>query len=283
MKNLYLLMLIYFQIAIVNSTYCQSDAKGTSDNQYFGRMANYYIAFDSGKSFDKFNFWNGKKYITVVGKCHEIHYSIKNDAKALIENEIIQNYAQIAKKKGGIEIFTGKMPDGTANEKGGLPTTSYKIPFDQDDYWVQVIAFNKGQDYELLIMQGKEYVAETTAKELLDSLNSQGRITLYINFDVNDVNIKTDSKPVIDKIVKMLTTDPTLKIQIEGHTDNQGNAAHNKQLSELRSITVMRAIVEQGIESDRITYIGYGQEKPIAKNETAEGRSKNRRVELVKK
>ena len=81
----------------------------------------------------------------------------------------------------------------------------------------------------------------------------------------------------------MLKTNPDLKLSVEGHTDNVGTPASNKTLSEQRAKSVVAAIVDQGINADRLSPSGYGQDKPIGDNNTEEGRAKNRRVELVKK
>ena len=70
---------------------------------------------------------------------------------------------------------------------------------------------------------------------------------------------------------------------MEGHTDNVGSPASNKTLSEARAKSVVSAIVSQGVAADRLSPVGFGQDKPIADNSTDEGRAKNRRVELVKK
>jgi len=80
----------------------------------------------------------------------------------------------------------------------------------------------------------------------------------------------------------MLSADPALKLSIEGHTDNAGNAGHNKTLSMDRAKSVMQAAVKQGIAAGRLSAQGMGQERPIADNRTEDGRAKNRRVELVK-
>jgi outer membrane protein OmpA-like peptidoglycan-associated protein len=81
----------------------------------------------------------------------------------------------------------------------------------------------------------------------------------------------------------MLKSAPTLKLSIEGHTDNVGAPASNKLLSENRARSVMKAVLAGGIAAGRVTAVGFGQENPVADNRTEEGRAKNRRVELVKK
>ncbi|MNC85266.1 Peptidoglycan-binding protein ArfA [compost metagenome] len=81
----------------------------------------------------------------------------------------------------------------------------------------------------------------------------------------------------------MLKSAPAMRIAIEGHTDNVGQAPANKALSEQRARSVMNAIVAAGIDAKQLTASGLGQERPIADNRSEDGRAKNRRVELVKK
>ena len=91
-----------------------------------------------------------------------------------------------------------------------------------------------------------------------------------------------DSRPIIDEIVKLLKTNPSLSLTVEGHTDNVGAPDYNRRLSDGRARSVVAELTGQGIASRRLKAMGYGQDKPIADNSTDEGRSKNRRVELVK-
>jgi len=122
-----------------------------------------------------------------------------------------------------------------------------------------------------------------SANKLLDELNKAGFIALYITFDTAKADLKADGRATVAEIVKMLKSAPTLKISIEGHTDNVGQPAANKALSENRARSVMAAIVAGGIDAKRLSSAGFGQERPIADNRSEDGRAKNRRVELVKK
>jgi OOP family OmpA-OmpF porin len=80
-----------------------------------------------------------------------------------------------------------------------------------------------------------------------------------------------------------MNSDATLKISIEGHTDNVGDAASNKKLSNDRAKAVMDALVARGVDKTRMSFVGWGQEKPVADNRSEDGRAQNRRVEIVKK
>ncbi len=84
------------------------------------------------------------------------------------------------------------------------------------------------------------------------------------------------------EISNALKKDNTLKISIEGHTDNSGDAKHNKKLSNDRANAVMQKLIALGIDKTRLSAIGYGAEKPLVANDTEENKAKNRRVELVK-
>jgi OmpA-OmpF porin, OOP family len=88
---------------------------------------------------------------------------------------------------------------------------------------------------------------------------------------------------MVDEIYELMNSNPSLKISIEGHTDNVETPESNKTLSDARAKAVLNAIVSKGISKARMTSVGWGQEKPVADNRTEEGRAKNRRVEIVKK
>jgi len=124
---------------------------------------------------------------------------------------------------------------------------------------------------------------EITANEMLDALNKDGFIALNILFETGKSAIQSESLPVVDQIFELLNSDPALKISIEGHTDNVGDAAANKKLSNERAKSVMDALIAKGVDKTRLSFIGWGQEKPVADNRTDEGKAKNRRVEIVKK
>jgi outer membrane protein OmpA-like peptidoglycan-associated protein len=87
---------------------------------------------------------------------------------------------------------------------------------------------------------------------------------------------------VVTQIAEALKKDNSLQISIEGHTDNSGNAEHNKKLSDARANSVLNALVTDGIDKARLTAKGFGAEKPLAANDSEENKAKNRRVELVK-
>lgn len=119
--------------------------------------------------------------------------------------------------------------------------------------------------------------------EPLVELQSQ-RLSLNdsIGFDTGLDTIKPASYPVLNQVASLILEHPELKrIRIEGHTDNVGAAEYNKELSGKRAASVMRYLVNKGVVAGRLKAAGYGYDKPIASNETALGRIRNRRVEFT--
>ena len=105
-------------------------------------------------------------------------------------------------------------------------------------------------------------------------------INLQINFDFDSAKVKPKYMTKIKEVVEFLKANPAYKAEIQGHTDNIGPASYNKKLSEKRAKAVYDIMVKMGIDPSRLSYIGYGEEHPIASNATPEGRAKNRRVEV---
>lgn len=130
---------------------------------------------------------------------------------------------------------------------------------------------------------GRIRVAES-GKSIYDELAAKGRVTTQgILFDTGSDRIKPESTPTLKDIGAMLVAHPELKLSVEGHTDNVGDAAANLKLSEARAAAVKAALVKDyAIDAARLTSKGFGSTKPISPNATAEGRQNNRRVELVK-
>lgn len=144
---------------------------------------------------------------------------------------------------------------------------------------------NRGSYYDQTIVTEKEMRQEISAdaSSLSDELSKSGHVAVYgIQFETGKASIQPDSEKTLAEIVKLLQNDPELKLRVEGHTDNQGNAAANQALSEKRAQAVVAWLVAHDVAASRLTAVGLGQTKPVADNSTEEGRAKNRRVELVK-
>ncbi len=102
-----------------------------------------------------------------------------------------------------------------------------------------------------------------------------------VQFEYDSYELKSESFPELNRIVKMMKDNATLSFDICGHTDNAGEDSYNQKLSEKRAQTVYDYLVRMGIPASRLTYKGFGATKPIASNESEEGRSLNRRTEII--
>ena len=107
-------------------------------------------------------------------------------------------------------------------------------------------------------------------------------VTHGINFDIDKATIQAQSMGTLNMIVKILQNNPDLKFEVDGHTDNSGNAQHNMELSQQRADAVKKQLVSMGIDASRLTTKGFGDTKPISTNDTPDGKSNNRRVEFVR-
>lgn len=101
-----------------------------------------------------------------------------------------------------------------------------------------------------------------------------------VNFDFNKATIRPDARPVLDRAVATLREEGGIAVIAEGHTDSIGSDEYNRELSERRAQAVRDYMVDGGVAPSRITFEGQGESRPVASNDTADGRAQNRRVEL---
>lgn len=103
-----------------------------------------------------------------------------------------------------------------------------------------------------------------------------------VNFETNKATLLPVSTAILDRVAETLAANPDVRVEVDGHTDSQGTAAYNQQLSQARAESVRAYLVSQGVAENQLVARGFGEAKPIADNRTAEGRAQNRRVELHK-
>jgi outer membrane protein OmpA-like peptidoglycan-associated protein len=141
-----------------------------------------------------------------------------------------------------------------------------------------VLDFTSDSPVEL----GTVRIAESVP-DISQVLMSTGKyISHAIQFDTGSDQLRPESINVIKEVAAALQKQPALKLRIEGHTDSTGDAAKNLDLSKRRAESVKGALIRLGIGADRLTTEGLGQTKPMAPNDTPQGRAENRRVEFVK-
>ena len=210
-----------------------------------------------------------------------------------------------------LTVYTNQVQYGTTDIQGIYPGSA-RSNIDKRARWRHIaISFNKRalkvymDDARLLNIpnieenptgftlgttsqkEGKYFVKNIRiakgAVPLYDKFLTDGKfVTTGIKFDVNKATIKPESMGTINYVVKMMQDHPELKFSVEGHTDSDGETAPNQKLSEARSKAVMNEMIALGISADRLSSKGHGESKPMAENDTPEGKAQNRRVEFVK-
>ena len=127
------------------------------------------------------------------------------------------------------------------------------------------------------------YISQQKNEDFKRLLTEKKMVTHSILFDVNSAEIKPESLSFIQKFGLFLKSNPRLKLEIDGHTDNDGLDDFNMQLSQKRALQVKRQLMDLGVSGARLTTKGFGASRPIADNRTAEGKAENRRVEFISK
>lgn len=126
---------------------------------------------------------------------------------------------------------------------------------------------------------------EHIQKDFKGASRTEGGILVTLESDVlfalNSATLSNPAKKELDKLAALLKDRPETKLQVGGHTDATGPSAFNQTLSENRAKAVKSHLVAKGISASLIQTQGYGSSKPVASNQTAEGRLKNRRVEIT--
>lgn len=288
-----------FAALLAGPVAAEEDQAGCKDHPLLSRMPNHYIYGCDHSQFEMRRFPVGPmdkegkaKLVEVEGEFWSIDYLLNEGATKASGLQIQRNYQNAAKKAGG--TVEGAYPEWCTfyldeSFSGGPSCTNYgttlKLNKGGRDYWVFVNAAGAGggPGYKLYILAVGEMQQDVSVNELVEKLNKDGFLTLYVNFDTGKATIKADSDKTLDDAAAALKAASGLKIEVGGHTDNVGTPPANEKLSEERAKAVMAALVKRGVAANRLTAKGYGQSSPIADNRSEDGRARNRRVELVKK
>jgi outer membrane protein OmpA-like peptidoglycan-associated protein len=240
------------------------------DFRLLGHMPGYTIVkreVDEQSELD-FDVGPGVPPIKAQGRRQLLFYQSTGRPVPAGDLEVVENYLGAIRALGGDLLYQGDKDVTARFEDGG-------------QVWVRVTSLFG--EYALSIVEEKPVQTTKPNSDLKATLEKSGRAVLYINFDFAKASLKPDASPVIAQIVALLKANPSYRISVDGHTDNVGNADANKKLSEARAASVVDELVKNGIEKTRLSSAGFGAASPIADNESSAGRSKNRRVELVKR
>jgi len=315
------LFLFIFASSLLGHGVFAEDVSGSSDHPMVSRYEGSSITDYDFREFDEYEILLGKvvhapgepdnrkveSSENLEGKVTKISYYLPEDRSTL---EVFRNY-QDALKAAGFEIlFTC-----SKNECGGRPFNhkvvkysggfadnyseqrflAAKLPRDEGDVYVSLYTVKNtsggGPDRNHIYTQVdvievapmQEAMVTVDADAMAEEIFETGSISIYgILFDFDKADMKPESAATIKEIATLLNNNPDLKLFIVGHTDNKGSLDYNMDLSQKRAGAVVDVLVsEHSIESARVTPKGLGFLAPVASNSSEEGRSKNRRVELV--
>ena len=266
-------------------------------------LVNSYDDNKSTLNFDQHYFLAGNKLVLVEGKLYynQINLVSADKSREYTALEFHRNYENAITALGGKKISSTQFTRKITNEAGDLrevnkhwrsspPTSgyqhnSYLIRNAKNEYWIHIGTSQFSKQGYVVVLQ-KEIMQQSLgfldASAMKKALDADGRVALYINFDIDKSTLRPDSQAVMDEINKLLSNNTGLKLSIEGHTDSTGAPDHNRQLSTARARSVLGGLVGLGIDPARLSSKGFGPDKPLADNTNETGRAKNRRVELVK-
>jgi OmpA-OmpF porin, OOP family len=253
----------------IRSAQQAQDKEGCKDSTLISRFPGSIITDCKDAADDSFTFTLDKgKQQTVEGEFHMIEFKFPGTAS---KAQVVRNMNTAMRRAGYTMVYdSGDYGDFT----GRMGKT-----------WFQIEIGGDGGIRETIVKEIKltqDVVADAAA--LSTSLTGSGHSVVNgILFDTGKAELKPESAAALQEVVKLLQQDPQLKLYVVGHTDNVGTLASNLDLSKRRAAAVVQALTTQyGVAATRVDPFGAGPYAPIASNETEDGRSSNRRVEIVK-
>jgi outer membrane protein OmpA-like peptidoglycan-associated protein len=247
------------------------DAAGCKDSPLIERFPGSYINECKDKPDESFTFENlgpTKEKKKLEGEFHQAVYSYPGTAS---KAQVVRNLNTALRLAGYSFLYdSGDYGDFTVN---------------RGKTWIAEEVSGNGS-YRQTVMFETTLTQDVTANAaaLSNGLTTSGHTVVNgILFDTAKADLKPESAAALQEVVKLLQGDPKLKIYVVGHTDNVGQQAANVELSRQRAASVVKALNTQyGVAADRLQPFGAGPYAPVASNATEDGRTLNRRVELVK-
>lgn len=318
MRNTYLRTIVFFflfiiiTIPVISIVAFAQDVPGSKDHPLISRYPGSVIEEYSQRDFDEYELILGKvkrvegkdvaeKTQRLEGKVTQFRYRAPKGRSVL---EVYRNYEMALTKAGFQTLYSCR--EAQCGETAMFFGTRMlfrpdyllrhlvaKLSRLEGDVYVTLhINVQKGTEgfgfnYLLDVIEIKPMEAglvTVDAAAMAGDITRTGHVAIYgILFDFNKADIKPESEPAIKEIAKLLQHDPKLKLHVVGHTDSVGDLKFNMDLSRRRADAVVKELTtKHGIAAARLRPDGVGPLSPVASNDTDEGRSKNRRVELVK-
>lgn len=251
------------------------DVKGGKDHPLLSRMPNFHISEYKDSEFNSHRFiGNDKKTVSIEGHKYYLEYKLNKGAAEPGELKIRRNIQDALKKIGGKVIFDDNFSKNSTIvlQKEGKET------------WLAVSSYNNMYRITIVEKEAMKQEVVADAAAMGNDINTTGHVAVYgLYFDTGKSEVKPESEAALAEIAKLLKNNGALKIYVVGHTDNVGVFDSNMKLSKARADAVTKALsAKHGINAARLKPYGVASLAPVASNGTADGKAKNRRVELVK-
>lgn len=275
----------------------------------------------TGRISDNSHDGKGEGRAVVEGKITLMYYVLPENRSAL---EAQRNYEASLKSRGFDVVFSCSTAGGGCFSEGGRPGLFLGIALDEPinlprlngdyvrNYFGQgdarytyaklsrpegtthvSLAFSddasRGRLVVARVVEGAkmdtDMIKIVSASQMSGDLQAKGWVNVYgVLFDFDKADIKPESQPQLQEIAELLKRDPSLKLDVVGHTDNQGGADYNRRLSDRRAFAIVAELATRyDVDRSRLTPIGKGMDAPIASNADEAGRALNRRVELSRR
>ena len=277
------LFVVFLLLAIFIIPVC---AKEVPEHSFIRPFSDSVLATALSKheNFNSYEFYylnkttNKREKKLIKGEYWRLLYEVRTTSGDRVQDismlEFFENYKAAAEQRGGKTVFqdVAQMVLTIPRDDGGIT-------------WLRVTGNARLGQQDLIIIDEAPFKQSLTfgPKALKEALDKDGRVILYeILFNYDKAILKQESDKQLQYILTLLLENPGLTLEIQGHTDNQGEDDYNLALSQQRAETVRRYLALFGIPAEQLTAKGYGESQPVDTNDTEEGRAKNRRVELVK-
>jgi outer membrane protein OmpA-like peptidoglycan-associated protein/Tfp pilus assembly protein PilF len=242
----------------------------------------FVVSTSGERAYFASNKLNGKGGYDIYG--FKLYEEARPDKVLFVKGKLInENGVAITDAKVEVQnATTREVTEGMMDNESGNYAVAMRVEEEtEDDYLMVVKRENSSFTSRLLDPDEMDNNQPTEINVTVQPIETGQAVRLHdIYFDFASAEIQKKSFIVLDNFVDFLNENPNLTFEIHGHTDDVGNDQSNMALSKERAKTVYNYLLDKGINASRMNYLGFGEERPIATNETDAGRAQNRRTEF---
>ena len=222
---------------------------------------------------------------TVEGIYEYVIYEVDEDGPVSSPLKILRNHLSAAQARGATVLLEPGARSSMLGEWVDIQeqVATLRMTHDGREYLVHLGSVNSGDYYAIASVSPVAMEQSVSASEMGEQFDQHGVVSLQVHFDTGKATIRAESSALLDQAAALLRDAGAVKVEVAGHTDDIGSADANLELSQQRADSVRTALLERDVAGERISARGYGATRPVAGNDSEEGRAKNRRVELVKR